>query len=105
MTDYDYITIEPVPERETCYGGDHRAYGHGTYPQSSVLAGHSSRVFLGGGSVEELQAEFPGADVLDHSSKAWSDPNGSLADHSGLPSCAPGWFDPMAAGERWDDDY
>lgn len=100
MSDYDYVTIEPSSD-----GLSYCAYGHGVYERSSVLAGQSSRVFLAGGSVAELQAEFSGADVLDHSSKAWQDPNGSLADLSGLPSCAPDWFDPADAGESWDDDY
>ena len=102
MTEYDYVTIEPMPE---CEGDEHRAYGHGTYERSSVLAGQSKRVFLQGGTSEDLQAQFPDADVLDHSSKQWKPENASLADLSGLPSCAPGLFDPADAGESWDGDY
>jgi hypothetical protein len=105
MTDYDRITVEPVPEDGTCYGGDHQAWGHGVYPSSSVLAGQPQRVFLAGGSREELLAQFPNADVLEHSTRPWRDDAASLADLSGLPSEPPGWFDPANAGERWDDDY
>jgi len=105
MSDFDYITIEPVTDRHTLFEGEMAAYGHGQYPEHSVLAGQAQRAWLAGGTAEQLKTAYPHADVLDHSSKVWRDPNASLAELSGLPACAPDWFDPANAGERWDDDY
>lgn len=96
--DFDSVSIEPE-------GNAYAAYGHGTYPDSSVLAGQSQRAWLDSGTLPELQARFPQADVLEHSTRPYRDPDASLADLSGLPSEPPGWFDPGAAGESWDDDY
>ena len=102
MADFNRVTIEPAV---TSYGGEFSAYGHGVYERSSVLAGQARRVFLQGGSREDLQTQFPDAEVLEHSTKPMRFGGESLADLSGLPKCAPEWFDPADAGERWDDDY
>lgn len=103
MSDYDHITIEPY--RETLFQG-FAVYGHGVYPDSSVLAGQPSRTFLDmGDTLEALQAEWPTAEVIDHSTKPFRTGNETLAELSGLPACEPDWFDPADAGERWDDDY
>jgi len=99
MSDYDYYTIEPYADPFGGPGGV-AVYGHGTYPDSSVLAGQSRRAFLDSfPTVEEARAEWPHADVLDHSSKVWR--GSSLVEISGLPECPPDWFDPADAGETW----
>jgi hypothetical protein len=98
--DYDFYTIEPATD------GGFNVYGHGVYPGTSVLEGQSRRSFLDHfDSLEDAKYGWPEADVREGSSKPWQDPNASLADLSGLPSSPPAWFDPRAAGERWDDDY
>ena len=103
MTDYERITIEPF--HDTFFEG-FAIYGHGVYPESSVLAGQTSRTHLDmGDTLEALRAEWPNAEVIEHSTKPFRFGNESLADLSGLPSSPPGWFDPADAGERWDDDY
>lgn len=91
MRDYDSITIEPK-------GDGFAAYGHDTYPRWSVLAGQARRVFLERGTVEELREQFPGARVIDFSTKTRF---GSLVQMSGLPDTPPDWFDPADAGESW----
>ena len=91
------ITIEPA---STCYGGEFNAYGHDTYPRSSVLAGQPRRVWLSGGSLEELRAAYPNASVIEGTTRRYSE-DASLEEISGLPENPPSWFDPLAAGEAW----
>lgn len=102
---YDRLTIE----FETTPGGMFsrwKVFGHGVYPESSVLAGQAQRVFLAEFKTqEEAQERYPGAEVLEHSTKPIRYEWDSLTDLSGLPERAPDWFDPADAGERWDDDY
>ena len=100
---YDRITIEPF--HDTFFEG-FAVYGHGVYPESSVLAGQSRRAHLDMfETMEDARREWPFAEVLDHSTKAVRFGGESLENLSGLPECAPDWFDPAAAGESWDADY
>lgn len=95
MRNFDYLTIEPSVHRD----GEFAVYGHDTYPRSSVLAGRHRRTFLDSFESPEAAAEaYPEADAIEWSSRApdHDDPLG--------PNPA-SWFDPAAAGERWDDDY
>ena len=96
--DFDWTTIEPNGVRFD-------VYGHGVYGSCSVLCGQPRRAFLEGfGTLEEAQAKYPEADVLAGSSKVHL-MGSSLADLSGLPRTAPSDFDPLDAGEHWDEDY
>jgi hypothetical protein len=74
-------------------------FGHGEYPEDSVLAGQYARGFIDSfDTLEEAQAVYPEAEFSELK--------------TGIPS---GWrvmsdlpptdFDPYYAGERWDDDY
>lgn len=60
------ITIEPA--RGATYGPTEEApfaaYEYGTYPRGSVLAGQTRRVWLDSGTLEELKAKYPKADVM-----------------------------------------
>ena len=98
--EYDSITIEPSR-------GGFAVYGHGVYPESSVLAGQYRRSHLDRfETLDEAKREWPFAEVRDHSTKPARIGGESLGDLSGLPTCAPGWFDPADAGEHWsEDDY
>lgn len=93
----DRKTIEPG---NSC--GGYSVYGHGTYQRSSVLAGRPKRVFLDNfRTVEEAQAAYPDAEVIDGSSRVEGYNAGDL-----LPQSPPSWFDPTYAGEVWhEDDY
>jgi hypothetical protein len=97
-TKFNYHTIEPSG------GGGWDVYGHGVYERGSVLAGRAKRAYRESfDTLEEARADYPDARNLDHSTRIHTG-GGSLADLSGLPSSAPGWFDEGAAGERWDED-
>lgn len=96
---FDTFTIEPDKDHFV-------VYGHGYYDRSSVLAGQRRRSFQSRfDSVADAQAAFPSADVLTHSTRPMRFGGESLGDLSGLPLCAPSWFDPADAGESWDGDY
>ena len=70
---------------------------HGAYERGSVLEGLPKRSFLDSFmTLEEAVEAYPGALVLDYSTKQAGNP---------LPHTAPDWFDPAYAGERWDEDY
>jgi hypothetical protein len=93
---WDEITIEPsrfdTQDRQTF-----DVYGHGVYDRHSVLAGQSRRCFLNAfATLEEAQAAFPDAQIFGHS---------TYSTVPAMPSCAPAWFDPAAAGESWGEDY
>ena len=94
--DYDRITIEP-----SYSGKDWTVYGHGVYPDHSVLAGQPQRVFLDRfDTLDEAREEWPFADwVLVHSRPYHY--GQSLAEMSGLPEWPPDWFDPADCGETW----
>jgi len=74
-------------------------FGHGEYPEDSVLAGEYARNRLAHcKTLAEAQALYPRAEVPEYSTRI---PSGWLP-VSDLP---PAWFDPAACGERWDEDY
>jgi len=81
-----------VPSR---YGDGYDLYGIGVYPESSVNAGMEMRSFLDSfETLEEAQGAYPDVEV-------WQ----GLGPAPELPKTPPDWFDPMDAGERWDEDY
>lgn len=89
------VTIHPETE-----GGrkEWAVVGHGTYPSSSVLAGQYMFQRLGWyESVEEALKDWPMA-TLDDLPAVNHNP-------ASLGPAPADWFDPAAAGERWDDDY
>ena len=89
-TEWEYLTIEPSRFDNT---PDISVYGHGTYPQGSVLEGQARRTFLDSFStVEEAKQKYPEAEVLN---------NTSYLPHQPLPSTPPHDFDPLDAGETW----
>ena len=89
-TIHDY-TIEPPSN-----GVGVVVWGHGEYGESSVLAGAPLRQLMESfPTLEEAQAEWPGAEVLDHSTRV----------PYTLPPTPPAWFDPADAGEQWDEDW
>lgn len=95
-TKFDRKTIEPDGK------GGYDVYGHGTYEQSSVLAGRAKRAYLDNfPTIEAVKAEYPDATSQDHSSRVEGYNSGDL-----MPKSPPEWFDPMDAGEAWgEDDY
>ena len=83
-------TIEPDPEGVV-------VMRHGTYPDSSVLAGQYHRAPVDYyQTVTEARAAYPKARVL-----AAPSPKSTAT----VPLNPPADFDPSYAGERWDDDY
>ena len=91
---YVSITIEP-------YMNNYKVYEHGIYEDNSVLAGQHKRRFLD--MYEKTEAgllkareDYPCAKVLDF-----------ISDHpkASVPLNPPADFDPMDAGERWDENY
>ena len=92
---FDYHTIESDGR------GGFDVYGHGTYEESSVLAGRAKRAYRENFDTEEQAvAAYPDANVVG-SSKIDGYNSGDLMSH-----CPEPWFDPMDAGEAWgEDDY
>ncbi len=93
----DNVTITP---RITEFNGatEWTVYGHGVYEESSVLAGQYRRVFLDDfATLEGAKAAYP-----------WADVQGGLLPTShivgNVPSVPPADFDPLDAGESWDED-
>ena len=90
------IRIE-FPSRGATYC--HQKYGvykYGIYPSHSVLAGQESRTFLNDfETLEEAQTAYPEAEVAD----------GSRYQKVFIPQTPPDWFEPVDAGERWNEDY
>jgi hypothetical protein len=69
--------------------------GYGEYPDSSVLAGQPRRVHLDTfDTLEEAQAAYPFSSTED-GPRHVPDPV--------MPSSPPDWFDPLDAGESWDE--
>lgn len=90
MSDFDSYTIEPFEDKFA-------VYGHGTYEESSVLAGQYRRCFIDMyDTEEEAQKAHPEAESSG-STKFMSD---QMMD-SFENSPAPDWFDPADAGEEW----
>ena len=92
----DYITIEPQefdPE-EGAYtpDGECHVYGHGTYPNYSVLASQHRRTFLGSfPCLKEACEAYPDAEVG----------HANVLATVKASDCAPDWFDEADAGESW----
>ena len=60
---YDYFTIEPSRYSE----GEYIVYGWGRYPQSSVLSGQQSKVFLEEfETLKEARKKYPKAGEYNH---------------------------------------
>jgi len=90
------ITIEPSFSHTGQRDG-FEVVEHGVYGPSSVLEGQTRRTILDFfPTVEDAQQQYPEAKVVEHSTKT---------EHPELPKSPPSWFDPSAAGERWDSDY
>ena len=97
----DSVTITPRrPDWDTeCpTKNEYVVYGHGEYEDSSVLHGQYRRVFLDSfTSLETDKAAYP-----------WAEVQGGLLPTShiagNVPSCPPADFDPLDAGESWDED-
>jgi len=71
-------------------------WGYGEYPQSSVLAGGYRQAWLEiFDSVEEAQAAYPDL-ILRY--------NRPMPIENVISSCPPPDFDPMDAGEVWDEE-
>lgn len=71
-------------------------YRYDTYPEGSVLAGQERRTSLGSyPTLPAAQAEHPGAE--------WAG-EGSGYREIKISVAPPRWFDPAAAGERWEDE-
>lgn len=92
------LTIEPDYNqytRETRF----TVWKHDEYPEHSVLHGRPRRTAIDDfDTPEEAAAAYPDADVLDYSTR-YPDSTYDIGPHP------ESWFDPAAAGERWDDDY
>ena len=79
--------------------GIFEVFGHGEYPEDSVLCGQHARILCDRfDTLGEAQEAYPQATVPEYSTRI---PAGWMP-MSDLP---PSWFDPTACGERWDDDY
>lgn len=93
MSDIDYTILVPQ-----AWGFD--LVGFGTYPESSVLAGQTRRQVLEEFSTEE--------EARTYCQERGIPPPTSDSDHHPtnlVPSHPPSDFDPLDAGETWDDDY
>lgn len=94
---FDSFTIEESSDR-----GRFEVWGHGVYPESSVLAGQSRRSLIESfATPQEAKWTYPEAEVIEGSTRPYRDPDASLAELSGLPECPPDWFDEADAGETW----
>jgi hypothetical protein len=93
MKKFDRYTIESVPS----IPNEVVVYGHGTYEESSVLAGRYRRCFLDSfPTVEAAKEKYPDAEESG-STKYLS--NDMISSFENSPE--PDWFDPMDAGEEW----
>jgi hypothetical protein len=71
-------------------------YRYSVYPRGSVLEGQERRSALGQfPTLEAARAAFPEADY-------YGDDHTGYAEIS-IPHTAPAWFDPIDAGEAWDE--
>lgn len=89
---YHNYTIEPEFDKFV-------VFGHGEYPEDSVLAGQYARGAVDTfDTLEEAQKAYPQADVPEYSTRV---PSGWIPMSHNPPSD----FDPAYCGERWDEDY
>lgn len=98
MSEFDRYTIEPFMDEYLIDPPEEYAvYGHGTYEDSSVLAGQYRRCFLDVfSSAEEAREAYPTAEESD-STKHITDQMMDAFENSPPPD----WFDPADAGEEW----
>ena len=86
------IRIEFPSKGATYYNESYGVYKYDVWSNHSVLAGQERRTYLKEfDSLEEAKAEFPDAEVIDH----------SCFKPLVMSSVAPDWFDPLDAGEEW----
>ena len=86
------IRIEFPSKGATYYNECYGVYKYDTWPSNSVLAGEERRTYLEEfNTLEEAQAKYPKAEVVDH----------SCFRPLVMSSTAPDWFDPLDAGEEW----
>lgn len=91
---FEYLTIEEA-SGELARSGGFSVYGHGVWPKGSVLEGEPKRAFLGlFPTAAEAQRAFPDAEVIEGNSRV----------EIRISKEPPAWFDPMDAGEVWDED-
>lgn len=91
------LIIEYPASGKTYSHDEYGVYRYDTYPESSVLAGQERRSFIDSfPTLAEARAAFPDAE--------WNG-EGSGYREIFIPETPPAWFDPSAAGERWEDDY
>ncbi len=93
----EYISIEPCTNPELInMGYFYRAIKNGTYPETSVLAGQPSLQVLGHyKNLPDAIAAYPDAEV--HEITVYHP-------RPEVPTTPPAWFDPMYAGERWNEE-
>jgi len=92
--EYDSLGLAVEPDR---FGDGVMVWlwGFGTYEPHSVLAGQPMISRLEAfTSLEDARRAWPDVEVLDYVPRP-------VAQVSQIP---PRWFDPAAAGERWDED-
>ena len=76
-------------------------WGYGTYERSSVLAGQYKQARLECyKTIEEARAEWPTVPMRED---GYCNLPSSMV--TNVPNVPPAGFDPMDAGERWDDEY
>lgn len=91
----EVLTIEYPSAGATYSHDEYGVYRYDTYPENSVLAGQERRTFIDSfPTLAEAQATYPDAEW-------WA---GSGYRDIIIPRTPPAWFDPLAAGETWDDD-
>lgn len=94
------LVIEYPMTGATYSRDEYGVYEYDVYPESSVLAGQERRRFLN--SFETLAAAkkaYPEAETYTLGA-------GTGYREITIPHTPPAWFDPMNAGETWDDaDY
>ena len=93
----DSIRIEFPSQGATYRREEYGVYAYGVYEASSVLAGQSSRRFLDAfPTLEEARAAYPAAEFEREGVSGYQELR--------MPDVPPPWFDPLAAGERWDEE-
>ena len=93
----EFDDFELVPEEDCVW-----LWGYGEYPKGSVLAGQFRQARLDCmKTVEEAKKKYPGVEVRDDGTV-----NFSSSQINSVPHMPPSDFDPMDAGEVWDEnDY
>jgi hypothetical protein len=90
------LVIEFPSSGATYSREEYGVYAYDTYPEGSVLEGQERRRFVDSfGTLEEARAAYPEA--------AWDGEGGTGYRETVVPHTPPAWFDPLAAGEVWDE--